>query len=123
MAGELALSVSMTYDDGVSQAESLFVTDFSMDVATKITYRGQQSIATSDTAINLGSVATLGMWVLVNRDPTNYVELKVAAAGTIIARLAPNGGFCAFRIGSGITAPAAIANTAACIIDKFICSL
>lgn len=123
MPAELTLSASVTYDDGVSQAESLSVADLLQDVTTKITTRGQQTIATSDTAINLGSVATLGYMILVNRDTTNYVDVKVAAAGTVIARLRPNGGFCMFLVGSGITAPVAIANTASCVIDKMICSL
>lgn len=123
MASELTLSFSMAYDDGVSDPESLSIAELFQDVTTKVTARGQQSIGITDTAINLGSVAALGYMVLINRDTTNYVDVKVAAAGTIIARLRPSGGFCIFLVGSGITAPVAIANTAACVIDKLICSL
>lgn len=124
MSRELTCTGLLAYDDGVSDPVQLALANpFYVNVATKITARDQQSILTTETVINLGGVAVLGYWMMVNRDTTNYVDVKIAAASTIIARLDPNGGFCIWKIGSGITAPVAIANTAACIIDKLILSL
>lgn len=127
MSTQLACNVTMAYDDGVSDPVSLQVpitgTSFGVAVATKIVFRGQKLILTSDTVIPYGGVNGLGYWMLVNLDPTNYIDVKTGAAGTIIARLDPNGGFLAGKIGSGITAPNAIANTASCLMDILILSL
>jgi hypothetical protein len=85
--------------------------------------RATQQITHDGRRIGLGWIGTLGWVMLVNRDPTNYVEVKTATSGTIFARLEPAGGFCLFKCGSGVTAPYAIANTAACVIEKFVGSL
>jgi hypothetical protein len=123
MSRELFANVTLAYNDGVSQPVWLQIANFYANVATKVAFRGQQSIGITDTLLDFGSVVVFGYWVLVNLDPTNYVDLKVEAGGTIIARLDPAGGFIAGKIGSGITAPAALANTAPCILDMLICSL
>ena len=123
MATQLTSNVSLAYDDGVSQPISLQLAEFLSVMATKIVYRGQQLIATADTDLDLGAVATLGYFLIVNLDPTNYVDLKTQTAGTIIARLDPAGGWFGGKFGAGITAPAAIANTTACLLDILIASL
>lgn len=126
MADELTINVSIQYADESDVELSLAgVTDFLATIAsaTPLAYVGSQSIATSDTAIGLGGISSLGYMLLINRDPTNYVNIKTATSGTIIARLDPAGGMCLLKVGSGITAPAAIADTAACVIEKFIATL
>ena len=72
-----------------------------------------QSIATSETTIVMGDATGAGWVFMQNQDATNYVEIKTAASGTIFAKLLA-GEYCFFRFGSGVTAPVAIANTAAC---------
>ena len=42
------------------------------------------------TSAVLGDIASIGPFAIVNLDPTNYVEVKVATAGAIFARLAPD---------------------------------
>lgn len=111
------------YKDSNNVTDEIKITDLLVNVATKIISRAQQSINTIETALNLGSVGTLGYVILVNLDPDNYIDLKTAASGTIIARLDAGGGFAFFKVGSGITAPVAIANTSPCVIDKLLCSL
>lgn len=121
MANEIALSGNLSYSDANGAKQELGVESLLQSVTTKITHRGQQSIATTETTLELGSVSSVGYVILINRDGTNYVDVKTAASGTIFARLQP-GGFCILYLGSGVTAPVAIANTAACVIDKLICS-
>jgi len=123
MANELTLSGSLAYSDSNDVENTLDFSDVVKSVATKIIARHSQSIATSDTALNLGSIGTLGYVLLINRDASNYVNLKVAASGTIIGRLEADGGFAFFKVGSGITAPALIADTSACIVECLLCSL
>lgn len=121
MASEIQLTASLAYSDANGVTDELGVPTLTADVTTKVTSRAQQSIATSETVINLGGVSSVGWLILVNRDATNYVDIKTAASGTIFARLPP-GGFCVLYLGSGVTAPVAVAHTAACVVDKFICS-
>jgi hypothetical protein len=121
MANEILLNATLAYDDDVT-ADSLQVTDKQVTVASTVIARHTQSIATSDTVINLGPVATMGFVMLKNLDPTNYIEIKTAAAGTIIGKMFPGETWGPNRIGSGITAPAAIANSGACKMDVLITS-
>lgn len=121
MSLELTLSGSLAYADANGVDAELLVESLQQSVSTKIISRAPQSIAITETVINLGSVASIGYVMLINRDTTNFVNVKTAASGTIFAKLPP-GGFCILHLGSGVTAPVAIADTAACIIDKIICS-
>lgn len=121
MANEITLSGNLSYSDANGAKQELGVESLLQSVTTKITYRGQQSIATSETTLELGKVSSVGYVIIINRDDTNYVEVKTGASGTIFAKLPP-GGFCILYLGSGVTAPVAIANTAACVIDALVCS-
>jgi len=69
--------------------------------------------------IPVNDLATLGWACLKNNDPTNYVDILTALSGTDIIRLKP-GEPALFRFGSGITAPAAQANTAAVLLEFLI---
>lgn len=60
----------------------------------------------------LSSLSNLGYAIFVNLDQTNYVDIMTATSGTAFIRLQPNDS-ALFRFNSGITAPAAIAHTAA----------
>lgn len=121
MSLEVTISAGLAYRDANGVSLELFAEALQFDVTTTIVDRGQQSIATSDTAITKGSVGTMGWVFLKNLDPTNFVNVKTAAAGTIIVKLPP-GGIAVFYVGSGVTAPVAVADTAAVLIDKLICS-
>ncbi|MES2155942.1 MAG: hypothetical protein V4510_12480 [bacterium] len=82
---------------------------------------GKQLIShTGDTAIKLGDTSAPGYVLILNLDATNYVELKTASSGTIFARLDAAVGFAFLKLGSGAQAPAALANTADCLIESFI---
>jgi hypothetical protein len=85
-----------------------------------------QLIAVTDTAIKLGDITTPGYALFVNRDTVNFVDLKVAAAGAIFARLEADedgdghGGVALLKLGSGAQVPVAIANTLPCVIEVLI---
>jgi len=121
MANELLINATLAYDDDVS-ADSLQVTDKQVTVATTTIARHIQSILTSETVLDLGSVTTMGFVMFKNLDPTNYIEIKVGASGTIIGKMLPGETYGPVRIGSGITAPVAIANSGACRMDILITS-
>lgn len=79
---------------------------------------GTMSVPTTagGTAIPKGSIGTLGWAVFINNDATNYIQLMSAVSGTVFIKLLP-GEFALFRFDSGISAPAAISNTAPCLLE------
>jgi hypothetical protein len=119
----------MAFDNSVS-ADSLDVSSKVFNSAGKRKFKNTQSIATSETAINLGGITNIGAWMIRNLDQTNYVELKVGTAGAIRDKLDPDttgvgkGGFaCGTCMGSGSQVPYAIAHTAECNIEVIIIEL
>lgn len=122
MANEITLNALVQYEDSESTEAELGVTDILKTVATKRVTRLKQSVGTSEEAIDLGDITSPGYAILINRDATNYIDLKVATAGAIFARLDPNSGMAMLKLGSGAQAPFAIANTAACQMEILICS-
>jgi hypothetical protein len=113
MANELTINASIEYADAEGVSGSLDVSGLQVTLTSKKWHFIRQSIATSDTAINLGGISSLGWMMLKNLDPVNYVEIKTAISGTVIGKMFPGETYGPKRVGSGITAPAAIANTAA----------
>jgi hypothetical protein len=114
MADELTVAHSIAYSKNGETDDDFPSETFNADVSGSTMAKGIMSVATSDTTIDLGTLsAPLGVGSFKNMDSTNYIEIKVAAAGTIIAKLLP-GETWSWRLGSGISAPVAIANSAAC---------
>ena len=120
MANEITVSASLAFLKG-SAAATL------AKAATKFTVSGAHFSSTvfnvpttaGGTAIPLGSVTAGGWCFIQNNDPTNYVQLLTAVSGTAFMRLMP-GEFAAFRIDAGLTAPAALAHTAACDLEYLL---
>ena len=89
---------------------------------TGTTYQaGVVTIATSATAIPLGSVSSPHWAYLKNLDATNYVKVRNGSSGADVIRLYP--GKCAiFPFETGAV-PYAIADTASCKVEYLICQL
>ena len=122
MANEVTLTATLNYADSEGSNETLQVADKQANVASKIYTKNKQNIGTTEEAIKLGEVASLGWAIFINRDPTNFINIKAGTGGTVIVKLLP-GELAMFRFGSGITAPFAIADTAPCQLEYMICSL
>jgi len=121
MANEVTVYADLAYADANGVQDEVLIDGVQFSVATKVSYRGQQSIATTETAIGLGGVAAVGWLMIKNLDAANPIDIKTAASGVIFARV-PAGGVCLLYLGSGVTAPVAIATGGAVLIDKLICS-
>ena len=119
MSRELTINASAVYEDSEGTNESLSIEDFIGNVSTKKYIKGKVSVGTSEEAIPLGEVASLGWAVFKNLDGTNYVEIRKGTGGDDIVKLPP-GGVALFYFGSDVTAPYWIANTAACQCEFFI---
>jgi hypothetical protein len=81
----------------------------------------KQLVGTSEEALVLGEVSGgLGWALFRNLDATNYLEIRSGTgAGNDIIKI-PAGKFALFHFGSDITAPYAVANSAACLLEYFI---
>lgn len=122
-ANEITLNASLSYEDSeMDDPVSLELEDILKTVTTKRITRAKQNVGTSEEAINLGDVSSPGYALLINRDTTNFINLKVATGGAIFARLDRSNGFALLKLGSGAQVPYAIADTAACQMDVFIIS-
>lgn len=119
MANELTLSASMVYDDSEDTTLEAVVNDLAASVSTKRVIHAKQNIGITEEAIGLGDVSAPGWAVFVNRDETNFIELRVATSGAKFAKLRP-GEFAFLRLGAGAQAPYAIADTAACQLEYWI---
>lgn len=122
MAQELTLSGSLSYSDSEGTEDSLSISELMASVATKRLLHAKQSIPTSEIAIELGDLSSLGWAIFVNRDATNYIEIKTATGGDIFAKLKP-GCFALLPLGSGAQAPYAIATGSSCQLEIIICAL
>jgi len=121
MAATLTLAGSLSYLDSLSVGDEASVSALSVTTTNNGMIRQTQSIATTETAITLGSASAPGYAMFINRSATNYVELRVATSGAKFAKLFP-GEFALLRLGSGAQAPYAIADTAACVLEIIICN-
>lgn len=120
MANEFTLSANLTYEDSeMDDPISLAVNELLDSVVTKKFIHAKQSIGTSEEVIDLGELTAIGWALFINRDTTNFLSLKTGTGGTIFAKLKP-GKFAMFHFGSGVTAPCAIADTAACQLEYLI---
>lgn len=123
MAAEITLTASLEGDNSIfdrvlNLSGQRF--DFTAALASQKYQQGFQNVGTSEEAINLGDVSTLGWALFINRDTTNFISLKTATGGTVFAKLPPKGGCALFHFGSGVTAPWAVADTAACNMEYLI---
>lgn len=119
MANEITITGKLEYADSESADLSLEVLEKAANVATKKFIHHKQNIGITEEALDLGELTSLGWAIFINRDTTNFVNIKTATSGTIFAKILA--GECAmFRFGSGVTAPFAIADTAACQLEYLI---
>lgn len=117
MANELTASFRVW--DNVNDV-GMVLASLGIDVAGRRFVKHTQLIGTSEEALALGELATLGIFAGYNTDPTNYLEVRSGTgASNDIHKFLPGESFF-WRWGSDITAPYAIANTSA-IYFTYIC--
>jgi hypothetical protein len=114
--GQLGLVTSEGADEALGDLDAVFT------ILTKKYGKVVHNVGITEEALKLGEVTALGWFFFRNLDLTNYVELRHAtgAANDIIK--VPPRGFAMFHWGSDVSAPFAIANTAACQCEYLLCS-
>lgn len=117
MANEITLNASLAYSDSEGTEAALTpIVNLLATVASKRVISYKVNVGTSEEALPLGDVTAPGWAMFINRDETNYVELRVATGGAKFAKLKP-GEFALLRLGSGAQVPYAIADTDACQLE------
>ncbi len=122
MANELTLNASVEYLDSTDSQTSLEIADLLRTVSAKKFFKGKQSVATAEEALVLGDITTRAWCMLINRDSTNFINVKTGTGGTIFAKMLA-GEFCFLRLGSGAQSPFVIADTAACEMEIILFDL
>jgi hypothetical protein len=121
MSAEFTVSASLEVDNGIID-EALSKSGLRFDWGgTKYT-KLVQAIGTSEEALQLGEVSSLGWFIAVNLDNTNYVSIRMATAGANVIELEAKGGCALFKFGTGVSAPFAVSNTAACNVAFLLVS-
>ena len=117
MANEITVNATLQ-GAKVFTAESLSLGSTQFNMAGSNYQKATQSIPTTagGTAIKLGNLGSIGWFFIKNLDTTNYVQIMNAVSGTVMLRILP-GGFACGYFDSVVVAPAALANTAAVVID------
>ena len=117
MANELSVTGSFSFAKNGITAFARAVTAKLVSVTGNGLEYNVLSIATSETALQLGGlVAPFGWGWFHNLDATNYVEIKTVASGKIFTKLRALE-FAMLPLGSDVTIPVAVANTAACLLE------
>jgi len=121
MPNEFTLTGILDYSDSEGTKFALSVLEKKISITTKKFIHAKPSIGTSEEALDLGELSgALGMCIAINWDSTNYCEIRMAT-GAANDHIRLNAGeFAIFRFGSDVTAPFAIANTAAVQLEYAI---
>jgi hypothetical protein len=123
MAEELKIGTSFSYlKDGMSL--SLALSALAVDVAGDGAIHTRQNIgfAAEEALLVPADIATLGYCIVVNRDSTNFVEIRPGTGVQDMIVVRP-GKFAVFEFAPGVTAPYAIADTAAVEIEFILLEL
>lgn len=121
MANELTMSASLNFADSEDTDETLAALEKVLSISTKLYNKCKHNVGTSEEAMKLGEVASLGYCLIINRDSTNFVEVRAATGGTKIIKVRA-GKVALFEFGSGVTAPYIIADTNPCQTEYMIVS-
>lgn len=124
MASELTINASLAFAKGNVASNSISLSSNTKFNVTGTRYaEGVQTIPTTagGTTILLGPmVGTLGWFFFKNLDATNFIEIMTVISTGIVALKLKPGEIAMGRFGSGVTAPAAIADTASVQLQYLI---
>ena len=124
MANEISLTAKLSAAKGSTRVAIAPASDGSSSLTVNWTgnlyVAHRQSINhLAAVAIDLGQCPVGGWGMFINRDATNYIELRQASGASDFCRLNA-GEFAMFRLSPDMSAPFAIANTAPCDLDYLI---
>lgn len=117
MANEIFVSAFLAANKGSTKVALPLSLNVTL-TGTKMLHN-RQSIGTTEEALEMGEISAGGWCLMVNRDATNYVQVRPGTGGTATIKMKA-GEPALFRLDSGATAPYLIANTAACEVEYIL---
>lgn len=117
MANELKGAAEVTFIKGNTSID--LGGAFSITITGTRYIKIRQEIGTNEEALDVGDLATLGHCIIINRDSTNFVEIRPATGIQDMLQIKA-GNVAMFEFAAGVTAPFAIADTAAVEIEMLI---
>lgn len=117
MADELTNRASLTFEKGGTTV-TLTWGPTDIDVSGTNALHNRQNVGTSEEALLLGDVAAGGWFFGINRDATNYIEIRAGSGLADLVKIKP-GEFAFFRTAADAT-PYVIADTAACELEYVV---
>lgn len=122
MASELTYSASVSYTRGNFAALARSISALGITVSSDPLSFGVLSVLVTEVAIPLNGV-TVGSSVawFKNLDATNYIEIRTATGAVKFLRLSAGEAW-PLRLGSGISAPYAIATGGTCLLEYVLFS-
>jgi len=120
MANELTLNATFSYSK--SGTVLSLKPAVSVDVSGSVALHNRQSVGTSEEALQLGDVTSLGYCIVINRDATNFVEVRPGTGVADLVKVRP-GKFVVLDFADGVTAPYVVADTAAVEIEYVLLSV
>ena len=122
MADELTLRASLSFEKG-SKDVSLTFSPTTFDVAGGNVLHNVQNVGfAAEEALLIGDITVGGYFIGINRDATNFIEIRPGTGAADLIQLKP-GDFCMFRLATTATAPFVLADTAACELEYVIVDL
>jgi hypothetical protein len=123
MADEIKPFAVLRYEDDEGADIALGIADgVTFDITTKKFEWVKHNVGTAEEAMKLGELSALGWCIFINRDDTNYVEIRSGTGASNDIIKVPAGGVALFHWGSDVSAPYVIAPTAACQCEYLILS-
>jgi len=117
MANELTVTTSLSFAKGSVKSVGLADSGKQYDVTGTKYFAGVQNVGVSPEPLDLGDITTPGFIYIRNLDSTNYVDVRMGAAGADVVRV--NAGEShLFRLSAAT--PYVTANTAAVDLEYFI---
>lgn len=122
MANEITLNAALTVFKSTYMSAAVGrVMTRSFTMTGNYMIEGVVTVATSATAIPLGSITSPHWAYFLNTDTTNYVTIRNGAGGTDLIQLLAGEAFFGPLLSTSV--PYAVANTAACVLEYMIISL
>ena len=121
MANELIGSAAFTFQKGDLKELAASFIGAARSVTGSTYFHNAPSIGITEEALALGDItAAKAFYLFYNTDDTNYVEIRSATGASNDVIYLPPKFPTIGHFGTDITAPFAIANTAACVIEYWL---
>lgn len=122
MANELSYSAAFTFQKGNMKELAESFIGLVSNIAGGVVYHNAPSIGfAAEEALPLGDVtAAKAFFCFYNTDDSNYVEIRSATGASNDILYVPPRGVCMGFFGTDISAPYALANTAAVVLEYWL---